>query len=124
MSAAPIIIDLKESTDVVMISEPANRIQRNAVKRVKMLLKSFVESGKPDKNRNEQENKWIQNRVHNAILVNGSRGSGKTTFIRNLFEDISKKIMKILGNLKFLILSTPPLSRVRRTLSSQSSPRS
>lgn len=36
----------------------------------------------------------INDRVHNAILVNVSSSNGKTTFIHNIFDDISKKFAR------------------------------
>ncbi|MDG3442868.1 hypothetical protein [Nitrospirillum amazonense] len=88
MSAAPIVIDLKEPTDVILITDPNNRIQRDATIRVRALLKQFEQNAVLSKGRSETRGTGVQDRVHNAVLVNGSRGSGKTTFILNIFEDI------------------------------------
>ncbi|GAA4255522.1 hypothetical protein GBZ26_06075 [Azospirillum formosense] len=109
MSPAPIVIDLVEPTDVVLISEPDKRIQRDATEHAKALLTRFVQNKMLGKESNEPKDEWVRDRVHNAILVNGSRGSGKTTFIRNIFNDIHKSKDGALGGLDVLDIIDPTL---------------
>lgn len=109
MSTASIVIDLKQSTDVVLISEPHKRIQQDATQRVMELLTRFAGAATSVKEDNEQKSMWVQDRVHNAILVNGSRGSGKTTFIRNIFNDIEEAKSGNIPKLEVLSIIDPTL---------------
>lgn len=115
MNASSILIDLTQSTDVVLIERPEDRIQRDARDRAVFLLKRFTEEAVQyeqrarNSTRNSESSDWIIDRVHNAILVNGSRGSGKTTLIRNIFSDIERGIEVHFHKIMVLYVMDPTL---------------
>ncbi len=82
-----ILVDISKTTDVARVDE-GEWLHRSARERVMQLIDRFAKQarhwcGAPD------EATFLEARVHNTIVVNGTRGSGKTTFIRNVFKSLA-----------------------------------
>lgn len=90
-----ILIDLQKPTDVQPFDSESELIQRRARTRLMTLVddqlkrisaKKGNESGVPDE--------LLRERAHNAITISGSRGSGKTTFILNVLQELRKRALR------------------------------
>lgn len=87
---AKICIDLNQSSDAVAFADPANLIQQQALERVQTLIKGILAKIDGFKAALEKGG-GNRRRYHDSITVHGARGSGKTTFIVNLFSYVKSK---------------------------------
>lgn len=84
-----IVLDLNKNIDVEQL--PENELFQIKAK-VDLLEKinSFVERSKKYSTQDDEGSLFYQ-RSHNAITVCGTRGSGKSTFLRNVLSDLNAK---------------------------------
>lgn len=85
IESTTITINLSDSQDVTSL-ESGNFIQRRALSDIANLLKKHLLKLKKSKASliNDQNHLFLYPRSHDTISIQGGRGSGKTTFIRNL----------------------------------------
>ena len=81
-----VLIDLSESTYAHSFEEQ-NRIHQVEFDAAVALVENQINRIGKDKT----SEKYVINRVHNTISIFGDRGTGKTSFIRSLFDAIGKK---------------------------------
>lgn len=87
MEKEKIVIDLKTAQDAQVLRKE-EIIQREALEKLKRLIKAiFNQSGQF---KEKLDNRHISQRYHNVITIDGDRGTGKSTFILNIFELIRK----------------------------------
>ena len=96
-SKKQVLIDLSDSTHAHSFAEQ-NRIHQVEFETAISLIESQI--NKIEKVRRYDNN--VLNRVHNTISIFGDRGTGKTSFITSLFDEIEKRSkgkekVKILG---------------------------
>ncbi|KAA0570262.1 hypothetical protein [Azospirillum sp. Sh1] len=86
-----VVIDLSKRLDVRELGDRNELIQQQALERLSSLiekrLNDFGTSIKPTRDDLDADGSNILfDRRHDTIVIHGSRGSGKTTFIRNAFR--------------------------------------
>ena len=91
-----VLIDLSDSTYAHSFAEQ-NRIHQVEFDAAVSLVENQIK--RIDKNKTNE--KHVINRVHNTISIFGDRGTGKTSFIRSLFDEIEKRCK---GKEKVMIL--------------------
>lgn len=99
-----VLIDLSDSTYAHGF-EKQNRIHQTEFDAAVRLVEDQIQRIGKDKT----YGKHGLNRVHNTISVFGDRGTGKTSFIRSLFDEIEKKNKGKKSEIKILGLIDPTL---------------
>ncbi|MCP4110718.1 MAG: toll/interleukin-1 receptor domain-containing protein [Desulfobacteraceae bacterium] len=83
-----IVIDLSTARDAQILQEES-LIQKEGLDKLRELIKTIFERIKFFKK--EMKNKHIMQKYHDVIIADGGRGTGKSTFIINVFELIRKR---------------------------------
>lgn len=81
-----VLIDLSDSTYAHSFAEQNRIHQVEFEAAVNLVVNQIKRIGK-----NKTNEKHVINRVHNTISIFGDRGTGKTSFIRSLFDEIEKR---------------------------------
>ncbi len=81
-----VLIDLSDSTYAHSFAEQNRIHQVEFDAAVSLVVNQIKRIGK-----NKTNEKHVINRVHNTISIFGDRGTGKTSFIRSLFDEIEKR---------------------------------
>ncbi|AGW14200.1 hypothetical protein [Megalodesulfovibrio gigas] len=116
-SSKKIIIDLSKSREATSALGPEDLIQQEAFTRFRDLLTDIHKRIKPFTAHLDMPESWLwPERPHDVITVDGSRGSGKTTFILNACriltgKDRSKE--KPFDKIAFLGIIDPTLVETR-----------
>lgn len=84
-----IVIDLRESSDATVFNENDNNfIHYREFRRVKEMISRKLDFLNRDEVDKKQGAKFVKERYHDTITVFGTRGSGKTSFLLNLLENL------------------------------------
>lgn len=81
-----VLIDLSDSTYAHSFAEQNRIHQVEFEAAVNLVVNQINRIGK-----DKTSEKHVINRVHNTISIFGDRGTGKTSFIRSLFDEIEKR---------------------------------
>lgn len=81
-----VLIDLSDSTYAHSFVEQNRIHQVEFEAAVNLVVNQINRIGK-----DKTSEKHVINRVHNTISIFGDRGTGKTSFIRSLFDEIEKR---------------------------------
>nr|WP_321399155.1 hypothetical protein [uncultured Desulfobacter sp.] len=105
-----VILDLKGHNDTQVLRD-SNEIVQQELKNAfdKKIEKALHKACDYKKNLEANKNalfNWPPNRVHDTITISGGRGSGKTTFILNMFHWVKKEIK---DRIEFLEILDPTL---------------
>lgn len=128
MSQLPLVINLSNS-GTGKFDERNDILQRDALKRLDALIVEQV-NGISDDNEDSyakvKETSLSYIRIHNAMLIQGGRGSGKTTFLlnalrrlnapQNLDKSEEPDIAKVAGNLHVLPMIDPTLIETKENI--------
>ena len=90
---AGILIDLESSNDAQAFGKPEEIIQREAMNRFFGHVKNSLKKTE-DYAEKLKKSEYLACRYHDVIAVFGRRGSGKTTFILNMFKLIQEKSLE------------------------------
>lgn len=85
MSQPPLVINLFKRLD-----KPDDILQKDAIKRLDYLISEQLESIPTIPYTDFNDTSLSYTRAHNAILIQGGRGSGKTTFLLNALKRLAK----------------------------------
>jgi hypothetical protein len=112
LTNSPVYIDLDAALDVRRLPGEQELIQQSAYARLKQLLTerlgSLDKSGNQHGPIDDDGTALFIDRRQNAIAIHGSRGTGKTTFVRNAFALI-KEDKKLGDNIATLGVVDPTL---------------
>ncbi|WP_460155858.1 hypothetical protein [Pseudomonas sp. S2_H10] len=128
MSQLPLVINLSNS-GTGKFDERNDILQRDALKRLDALIVEQV-NGISDDNEDSyakvKETSLSYTRIHNAMLIQGGRGSGKTTFLlnalrrlnapQNLDKSEEPDIARVAGNLHVLPMIDPTLIETKENI--------
>ncbi|WP_206336762.1 hypothetical protein, partial [Pseudomonas viridiflava] len=85
MSDENVVIDLSQN-ETSILETSATQIQQNAYKKLRKKIQDQVISIGEFSYKDIKDTDIIYPRAHNAILIEGTRGSGKTTFLLKSLE--------------------------------------
>ncbi|MFW9080345.1 hypothetical protein ACOI9X_13870 [Pseudomonas sp. P2757] len=85
MSETPLVINLFKR-----LEQPDDILQKDAIKRLDQLISEQLQTIPKESYTAFSETSLSYTRAHNAILVEGGRGSGKTTFLLNALKRLDK----------------------------------
>jgi hypothetical protein len=91
MTETPLIIDLS-ITGTGRFTKASDILQRDAIKRLDSLIieqVNGISEESEDSYAKVKETSLSYNRLHNAMLIEGGRGSGKTTFLLNALHRLN-----------------------------------
>ena len=95
-----IVIDLTRSRDAQADAEDKYFIHRESRGRLRRILtqimdknKELLDSDQKDERQHSFDARIDYPRVHDAILISGGRGTGKSTFILSIFEQIKSQYL-------------------------------
>lgn len=95
MSDENVVIDLSQN-ETSILETSATQIQQNAYKKLRKKIQDQVISIGEFSYKDIKDTDIIYPRAHNAILIEGTRGSGKTTFLLKSLERLKEdEILKL-----------------------------
>lgn len=119
MSKKPLVINLSKS-EKERLEKPDDILQTDALKRLDGLIGEQLEGIPPKRYSDFNETSLSYPRTHNAILVQGGRGSGKTTFLLNALQRLNERkdadIVSVASELHVLPMIDPTLIETKENI--------
>ncbi len=119
-SDSPKVIDLANmNANVFDNADTDHFLQSNGLERLKYLVRQQLDNI-PEDPVKEDKGAIYYPRSHRAILVEGGRGSGKTTFVLNTLEELRQRDQALSRKLLVMRMIDPTLVETKKILLSSS----